>query len=145
MAGHPAGERGLRGTATVAILFGLVTILSSGRALFGQPPAGAGAVVPIVPWFNIAAGLASVLAGAGLLAREPWAVWLASLMALATTAVFGTLGVHIAQGGACDVRSIGAMMLWTVAWQTVTVVAWRSALTDRPEFPSGHRGVRRQP
>ena len=74
--------------AVVAIVFGLVTIISGGRALFGG--AEMGAVVPFVLWFNFAAGFAYVVAGFGLWYRASWAVGLSILIAVATAAVFAT-------------------------------------------------------
>ena len=48
-------------TAVVAIVFGLATVISGGRALFGG--ADMGAVVPVVLWFNFMTGFAYLLAG----------------------------------------------------------------------------------
>ena len=50
--------------AAVAVIFGLLTIVSGGRAIFGGVDMGA--VVPFVLWFNFGAGFAYVLAGIGL-------------------------------------------------------------------------------
>lgn len=47
--------------AIVAIVFGALTIISGGRALFGGVDMGA--VVPFVLWFNFLAGFAYVAAG----------------------------------------------------------------------------------
>jgi hypothetical protein len=126
MVQDPVGGRGLRAAAGAAILFGLLTVLSGGRAWF-DPSAG-GEEVPFVVWFNYGAGFAYVLAGVGLLAREPWAVWLAGAIAVATTGVFGAVGIHLLLGGDCGSRTIAAMMLRTVVWQAITIMAWRGAL-----------------
>ena len=50
--------------AGVAVVFGLATVISGGRALFGG--ADMGAVVPVVLWFNFMTGFAYLLAGIGL-------------------------------------------------------------------------------
>ncbi|GAA4135280.1 hypothetical protein ACFFTN_26610 [Aminobacter aganoensis] len=47
--------------AGVAVAFGLATVLSGGRALFGDVDMGA--VVSFVLWFNFLAGFAYVLSG----------------------------------------------------------------------------------
>jgi hypothetical protein len=67
----------------LAILFGVLTIASGGRALFGDEAArkAVGAAVPFVLWFNFGAGFAYVLAGIGLLMKRRWAVWLSALIA----------------------------------------------------------------
>ncbi len=57
--------------AAVAVIFGLLTIVSGGRALFGGVDMGA--VVPFVLWFNFVAGFAYVLTGIGLWRGAGWA------------------------------------------------------------------------
>ena len=44
----------VKSLAVVAVLFGLLTVLSGGRTLFGGEAArlAAGAIVPFVLWFN---------------------------------------------------------------------------------------------
>ena len=62
----------LRAAAVVALLFGVLTIVSGGRTLFGGEAVrqAAGAIVPFVLWFNFAAGFAYVVAGLGLWGRR---------------------------------------------------------------------------
>ena len=45
----------VKSLAVVAVLFGLLTVLSGGRTLFGGEAArlAAGAIVPFVLWFNL--------------------------------------------------------------------------------------------
>ena len=95
------GQSGLRIAAGVAVLFGLLTIVSGGRALFGGPEARAavGDAVPFVLWFNTLAGFAYVMAGGGLFARQRWAVWLSVAILVATLAVFAAFGLHVLLGG----------------------------------------------
>ena len=83
-----ARPRTLSIAAAVAVIFGLLTIVSGGRALFGGVDMGA--VVPFVLWFNFFAGFAYVLAGIGLWRGAGWAPMLAIAIATATVAVFGT-------------------------------------------------------
>ena len=79
-------------------IFGLLTVVSGGRALFGG--ADMGAVVPFVLWFNFAAGFAYVLAGIGLWRGAGWAPLLSLGIAVATAAVFVAFLRHVASGGA---------------------------------------------
>ncbi|MCZ7660041.1 MAG: hypothetical protein M5U07_20335 [Xanthobacteraceae bacterium] len=111
----------------VAIAFGLLTIISGGRALFGDAAARAavGAAVPFVLWFNFGAGFAYVAAGAGLLAGRPWSVTLSALIALATLLVFAAFGIHVLLGGAYEMRTVGAMTLRSVVWIVIAFVARR--------------------
>src|SRR3990172_7991371 len=63
--------------AIAAIVFGGVTVLTGGRALFGslESRADFGNAVPFVLWFNFLAGMVYILAGAGLLLCRRWAVY----------------------------------------------------------------------
>jgi hypothetical protein len=112
---------------TVAIVFGLLTVISGGTALFGGPEARAavGDAVPFVLWFNFFAGFAYMVAGGGLMAHRRWAVWLSVAILLSTAAVFAAFGFHVVQGGAYEMRTVGAMTLRTVAWLAITAVAIR--------------------
>ena len=120
----------LRTMAVLAIAFGLLTIVSGGRALFGGDAArlSAGAYVPFVLWFNFAAGFAYVAAGAGLWLQRRWAVGLAAAIAVATLLVFAAFGVHVMSGGAYENRTVAAMTLRSAVW---LAIAWLSARRPR--------------
>lgn len=113
--------------AAVAIAFGALTIAAGGRALFGG--ADMGAVVPFVLWFNFCAGFAYVAAGFGLWRGAGWARALSLVIAVATAAVFAAFLWHVAQGGAHESRTMGAMTLRTLVWAVIAAVAIR---TGRP-------------
>jgi len=112
--------------AVVGILFGIITVVSGGRALFGGPEAAAavGNAVPFVLWFNFMAGFAYVIAGTGLMLRKRWATWLSVTIALATIAIFAAFGLHIVTGGAFEMRTVGAMSIRTLVWLVITRIAW---------------------
>jgi hypothetical protein len=120
----PARTRSISVAAIVAVAFGLLTILSGGRALFGG--ADMGAVVPFVLWFNFVAGFAYVLAGLGLWYRTGWATGLSISIALATAAVFATFLWHVWTGTAYEARTMGAMGLRLAIWAIISVVTVRS-------------------
>lgn len=117
----------LRGLALAAGAFGLLTIGSGGNALFGGAAArqAAGAYVPFVLWFNFLAGFGYVLAAAGLWLGRRWAAPLAWAIALATLLVFAAFGVHVARGGAYEVRTVAAMTLRSVLWLAIAWFATR--------------------
>ncbi len=123
----PFGSRPLKIAASVAILFGLLTILSGGRALFGGEVARAavGDAVPFVLWFNFLAGFAYVVAGIGLFLRHRPAVWISLGILVATVLVFLAFGAHVLQGGAFEMRTVGAMSLRTAVWAVISFVACR--------------------
>jgi uncharacterized membrane protein (DUF2068 family) len=87
----------LRAPAVIAVLFGLLTIASGGRVLFGSDAVrqSAGAIVSLIVWLNFVAGIAHVVAGQGLWLRRRRAVAWAGFMALATAAVFAAFAAHV--------------------------------------------------
>ncbi|MDI4635874.1 hypothetical protein J7U46_22605 [Pelomonas sp. V22] len=114
--------------AVVAVLFGLLTVLSGGRTLFGGNAArlAAGAIVPFVLWFNFVAGFAYLSCGLGLWGRRRWSVPLAVFIAVATGLVFAAFGVHAWNGGAYEARTVGAMALRTLLWAGIAGAAYRA-------------------
>jgi hypothetical protein len=121
-------HRILQGLALAAVLFGLVTVVSGGRALFGGTEARAalGAIVPFVLWFNFLAGFLYVGAGAGLWWGKRWATYLSLLLAITTLTVFAGFGIHVFSGGAYEARTAGALTLRTLFWVVVTMAAFRA-------------------
>jgi hypothetical protein len=127
----------MRIVGIVALVFGLLTIVSGGRALFGDEAAreAVGAAVPFVLWFNFAAGFAYVAAGLGLMWSSPWGAALSALIAAATCLVFTAFGLHVFFGGAYEMRTVGAMTLRSVVWLAFALAAWRTI-----GFPGERRG-----
>lgn len=115
----------LRIAALVAVAFGIVTVISGGRVLFGPESArvAAGAVVPFVLWFNFLAGFAYVLAGVGLWRRDPRAARLAAAIAAATALAYLAFGLHALTGGAFERRTAVAMAVRTGVWTVIAALA----------------------
>lgn len=109
--------------AAVAVVFGALTVVAGGRALFGG--ADMGAVVPFVLWFNFGAGFAYVAAGVGLWRRAGWAPALAMAIALTSAAVLAGFLWHVWQGGAHEARTLAAMPLRVAIWAMIAAVAQR--------------------
>ena len=120
-------ERILKWLATVAIAFGVLTVLSGGRALFGGMDARAelGNIVPLVLWFNFLAGFVYAIAGVGLWMRRRWSLVLAVTIAAATALTFAAFGAHLYFGGAWEQRTLIAMSVRTLAWVGIALAAWR--------------------
>lgn len=112
--------------AVVAVIFGILTIFSGGRALFGGVDMGA--VVPFVLTFNFIAGFAYALAGIGLWRMARWAPMLSVAIAVATAAVFAAFLWHVWHGGAYEARTMGAMLLRLVIWIVIATVAIKRRL-----------------
>ena len=115
----------MRAAALVAVVFGLATLRAGGSVLFGDGAQAAGKVVGFVLWFNFLAGFAYVAAGVGLWLRRAWSAQLALAIALATLLVFAAFGVHVASGGAFEMRTVGAMTLRSVVWTLIALLALR--------------------
>jgi len=94
---HSSSSWPLRVAAGVAIVFGLLTIVSGGRALFGGPAAEAavGDAIPFVLWFNFLSGFVYVLAGIGIALGRRWPVMLSIGLAAAIAAVFALFGIYV--------------------------------------------------
>lgn len=114
-------SRFMKAAAIVAMVFGALTIISGGRALFGG--ADMGAVVPFVLWFNFLAGFAYVAAGLGLWLRLPWAAPLAIAIVAATSLVFIAFLVYVSRGQPWEARTMGAMIFRILVWIWIAKVA----------------------
>lgn len=119
--------RTLKWLAVTAIAFGVLTVVSGGRALFGNVAARTelGNIVPFVLWFNFAAGFVYALAGVALLRAKRWATPLAFGLALSTVLVFLAFIVHIVAGGAFEARTVGALSIRSLFWIAVALLALR--------------------
>jgi hypothetical protein len=111
----------------LASAFGVATIVSGGRVLFGSDPtrAAAGHVVPFVLWFNFLAGFAYVGAAVGIAQARRWSGMVSAGIAAATAVVFLVFGLHILAGGAFESRTVAAMTLRTGAWTAIAVAVCR--------------------
>lgn len=108
----------------VAVAFGLLTLLSGGKALFGT--ADMGAVVPFVLWFNFLAGFAYVAGGLLLWLVHRFALPVALAILIATAMVFAAFSLRVASGGAYEMRTVGAMALRTGFWAVMAWTAWKT-------------------
>lgn len=118
------GTKALKIGAIAATLFGLATVASGGRALFGD--ADMGAVVPFVLWFNFIAGFAYIFAGAGLWHRTAWAAALSAAIAVTTAAVTVAFAWHMWTGGAAETRTALALVFRLAVWTTIALFARRA-------------------
>ena len=127
-------SRWVGGLAIFAVLFGLLTIVSGGSALFNaEAQQAAGNYVGFVLWFNFLAGFAYVVAGVGLWCKQPWSVWLSFAIAAASFIVLAAFGLHILTGGSYEMRTVAAMSLRTVVWLIISAVAYQN-LNPTPEI-----------
>lgn len=118
MTTHGQGSIGMWIAAAVAVVFGALTVVSGGTALFGGAAvqAAVGNAVPFVLWFNFLSGFVYVLAGIGIALRKPWGGTLAMALALAIVLVFALFGWHVYRGGTYEMRTVRAMALRAAVW-----------------------------
>lgn len=117
-----------RPIAAVALIFGVMTVLSGGGVLFGPAETRelAGNYVGLVVWFNFLAGGAYVTAAIGLWLRENWAAHLATLIAVATAVVAVGFAFLVLRGVAFEMRAVGALALRFAFWAAVALLAHRA-------------------
>ena len=115
------------------MVFGVLTIVSGGRVLFGGAAAraAAGDFVPFVLWFNFMSGFVYVLAGVSIAMGRRWAATLSIALAVAIATAFALFGLHVFQGGAFEMRTVGAMSLRLVVWIVIAAVAARNLRAER--------------
>jgi ABC-type transport system involved in cytochrome c biogenesis permease subunit len=96
--------------------------------LFGGAAARAavGNAVGFVLWFNFLCGFFYVLAGTGLFFWKDWAAPLSAGIAVATLLVFVAFGLHVAMGGAFELRTVGAMTLRSGLWIAIAIPSCRA-------------------
>ena len=121
------------GVCRVTIAFGLLTVASGGATLLGGLEMGT--VVRFVLLFNTLAGLLYVVAGLGLWRGRQWAWPLSLAIFAATLLVFAAFGLHVAQGGGFEMRTVYAMAVRSAVWGGISLVArqllTRQALSGR--------------
>ena len=132
----------LRLVAVFSVVFGLLSIFSGGSVLFGSDEVrrAAGATIGFIVWSNFLGGFAYVAAGAGLWLRQRWAVPLAFAIAGAIVLVAAAFGMHVANGGAYEMRTVGAMGFRLGAWLIISMIAYRSIWCPRPQVAQTHGG-----
>lgn len=108
----------------VAIAFGALTVVAGFSVLFGGPTVGAmaGRVVTGILWFNALSGVVYIGAGLCIWRNGPYGRMLALGLALAIGLAFAALGLHIAQGGAYEMRTIAAMTFRFVFWASLALL-----------------------
>ena len=113
--------------AVVALVFGILTIVSGGSVLFGPESAreSAGNFVPLVLWFNFLAGFAYFVAAIGIWLDRNWALPLSLVIALATLAIALVFLFLIFGGRAFEMRTVGALALRTGVWAAISYALYR--------------------
>ena len=124
----PPGWSWNKAIGVAAAVFGVMTLYSAGGIVldYGNSRDLAGAYVPFVVWFNLAAGVVYILAAAGIWRRSTWAAGLSALIALATALTAIPFALHVIGGGDYEMRTIGALALRIGFWAAAAIMLFRS-------------------
>lgn len=120
-----SGSGARRGLALAGLVFGAISVLAGTRVL-------AGIDVPdyvVLRWlvvYNVAAGAAGVIAGAGVWGARSWSLLSARLLAGGHAATLVTLVAMRAMGSPVARDSLAAMTFRTALWLAIAAVAARS-------------------
>ena len=113
-----------------AIVFGLMTIVSGGSALFIESARkAAGAYVPFVLWFNFISGFLYIVAGIGIWKLQKWASQLSIFLTVSILVLFIAFGIHIMSGGSYEMRTVGAMTFRFSVWAAISFFYYRLVRT----------------
>ena len=120
-------SRWVRPAAIAAGIFGALTLLSGGLALFGPKAAqdAAGNAVPFVLVFNFSAGFAYLIGAVAMWLNHPAARTIAWLIALSTLAVFAAF-LWAVLGGTPEIRTVAAMTVRAGFWLVIAILLGRA-------------------
>lgn len=128
----------VRVSAAAGFVFGTLSVIAGTRVLAGVDRPD----YVVLPWlvgYNVAAGIAAAVAGAGLWWLRSWAVWLARTLAVLHGAVLILLLGRLVSGGSVAVDSVMAMLIRAALWGWIAVVTSRARrpTAGRAPVPSG--------
>ncbi len=121
----------LRIIAILAVVFGIMTLVSGGNVIFGPEIAReqAGDYVPIIVTLIFASGFLYIVAGAGIWMGRDWAYKASLLITLATVFIALIFVGHIISGGDFEMRTVGALTLRTAIWLGISFALFRAGKT----------------
>ncbi len=120
--------------AFVFLVFGVMTIMSGGRALFTEVGVSTrGNIVPLVLWFNFIAGFFYIIAGISTFKLKACVKKLSVLLAILNILVWLYLVNHIYQGGLYENKTLVAMTFRTVFWISFAIYFHKSDIFKKTE------------
>jgi hypothetical protein len=114
-----------RVAAILAIVLGLVSVREGGSVLLGLTTP-AYVVLPWLVWYNVAMGIVSVAAGAGMWQQREWCISLAvNILTLHGIVFLGLIGLN-QFGQTVAMISIFAMLFRTFTWTVIcSLLKWK--------------------
>lgn len=118
--------------ALIVFIFGLLTLVSGGRALFTEVGINArGNAVPLILWFNFVSGFFYLLASYFTFTLKGCAKKLALVLAGFNALALLYLVGHILQGGLFENRTLAAMSFRAIFWIALATYFHKSALFQK--------------
>jgi hypothetical protein len=111
--------------ASVAVIFSLLTIVEGTQVLLGITKPEYVVLSPLLI-YNVLMGFVGILAGVALWINYGWSLRLTTIVVAAHIIVLLTAGVIYLSGGAVASQSVNAMVVRSVIWVAITVVAWKT-------------------
>lgn len=118
----------------VFFVFGVLTIISGGRALFTENGiATRGNIVPLVLWFNFVAGFFYVIASFSIFRKKTCVKRLSIVLGLSNLLVLTYLLTHIYSGKLYEFKTLIAMLFRTSFWISFSFYFYKSNLFKKIE------------
>lgn len=120
--------RWIKPLAAFALVFGVMTVFSGGKVLFGpaEAQAWAGNYIGFIVWFNFLAGFTYIVAAIGVWQGKLWGGWLASTIAVATLIAGFGFAFMVMRGTAFEMRTVGALSFRFVFWAVIALMSARA-------------------
>lgn len=111
--------------AGVAAVFSLLTIVEGAQVLLGITRPNYVVLTPLLV-YNVTMGVIGVFVGVALWINNRWSLKLTTIVVAAHLIVLLTVGVIYLLSGAVASHSVNAMVVRSVIWVTITLVAWKT-------------------
>jgi len=112
--------------AVVAVLFSLLTIVEGTQVLLEITTPEYVVLTPLLI-YNVFMGFVGLFAGIVLWRNLAWSLKLTTLVAAAHIIVLLIVVVIYISGGAVAAHSVNAMIIRSVIWAAITLVAWKTS------------------
>ncbi|MDA0239747.1 MAG: hypothetical protein O3A84_06930 [Proteobacteria bacterium] len=119
------GRKAVAAVVVVAVLFGVVTMVTGTRVLLGADPGYA--PYPPLLWFNTMMGAVYVIVGVLAWCSLRRGMQGAGIIFAVNLASLAVIGILYAPDGPIAVTSLQAMTLRTVVWLVLFLVLWWSS------------------
>ena len=111
--------------AGVAVVFSLLTIVEGTQVLLGITQPEYVVLTPLLV-YNVTMGVVGIFAGVALWINYGWSLKLTMIVVAAHLIVLLIVAAIYLAGGAVASHSVNAMVIRSVIWAAITLVAWKT-------------------